>query len=78
MMLLHALMQPRPAGPVPAIARVSVPSVSYETGGHVSSVAAAAAVSDEPVGAIAGSNLAAWVVQDASGMGAVSLGEVKA
>jgi len=78
MLLLHALTQPRPAGPVPAIARVSVPSISYETGGHVSSVGAATAVSDEPVTGIAGTNLAAWVVPDASGMGAVSLGEVKA
>jgi hypothetical protein len=78
MMLLHALMQPRPAGPVPAVARVSVPSVSFETGGHISSIGAATAASDEPIAGIGGANLAAWVVPEASGMGAVSLGAVKA
>jgi len=78
MLLLHALMQPRSFGPLLAIARVSVPSLSYETGGHVSAVAAAAPVPDEPLTGIGGRNLAAWVVSDASGMGAVSLGEVKA
>jgi hypothetical protein len=61
-----------------AIPRLSVPSLLFETGGHISSVAAATAVSDEPATGIGGTNLAAWVVPEASGMGAVSLGEVKA
>ena len=52
MLLLHAMTlanQGGPGfGPAPARASISAPSALFETGGHLSSTAAATAVSDEP------------------------------
>jgi len=83
MLLIHAMERAgqvgRGFGPAPAEVQQSAPSALFETGGHISSAVGARAVSDEPgLGAGGGQNQSTWVMREADGLSAVSLGTVKA